>query len=125
MENKFSIGVIGAGTWGMALARSLSMCGHSVVVWSALPEEIDYLNQNRRQVNLPDMVIPDEVVFTKDIFVACDKKDIILFAVPSPYVRSTAKLISLSQKRCSRLLPALIYEYSPIMMSEELSSAVL
>ena len=94
MENIFRIGVIGAGTWGMALARSLSMCGHSVVVWSALPEEIDYLNQNRRQVNLPDMVIPDEIVFTKDVSEACAGKDIILFAVPSPFVRSTAKTVA-------------------------------
>ena len=94
MKNFFSIGVIGAGTWGMALARSLSMCGNSVVVWSALPEEIDYLNQNRRQVNLPDMVIPDDVVFTKDVSVACAGKDIILFAVPSPFVRSTAKTVA-------------------------------
>ena len=94
MENIFKIGVIGAGTWGMALARSLSMCGHSVVVWSALPEEIDYLNQNRRQVNLPDMVIPDEIVFTKDVSEACAGKDIVLFAVPSPFVRSTAKTVA-------------------------------
>ena len=34
------INVIGAGTWGMALARMLSNSGHEVKVWSALPEEI-------------------------------------------------------------------------------------
>lgn len=94
MENKSSIGVIGAGTWGMALARSLSMCGHEVTVWSALPQEIDQLNRDRRQVNLPDMVIPDEIVFTKDVSEVCSSKDILLFAVPSLYVRSTAKTVA-------------------------------
>lgn len=88
------IGIIGAGTWGMALARSLCLCGHSVIVWSALPEEIDQLNQTRRQVNLPYMAIPDEIVFTKDAAEACTDKDIIVFAVPSTFVRSTARKLA-------------------------------
>lgn len=32
-----TIGVLGAGTWGMALSRVLSNHGHKVMVWSALP----------------------------------------------------------------------------------------
>ena len=48
------INVIGAGTWGMALARMLSNSGHEVKVWSALPEEIEQLKTTRRQKNLPD-----------------------------------------------------------------------
>ena len=35
------IGVLGAGTWGMALARMLCVSGNEVTVWSALPQEID------------------------------------------------------------------------------------
>ena len=57
-----SIGVLGAGTWGMALARMLTNLGHSVMVWSALPEEIERLSATRRQPNLPDMVIPDAIL---------------------------------------------------------------
>ena len=94
MESIFKVGVIGAGTWGMALARSLAMCGHEVTVWSALPEEIDQLNRDRRQVNLPDMEIPESIVFTKEVSVVCDSKDIILFAVPSTFVRSTARTLA-------------------------------
>ena len=85
------IGILGAGTWGMALARMLCNSGHDVTVWSALPEEIDELNATHRQKNLPDMVIPDKVAFTKDVKRACENKDIILFAAPSVFVRSTAK----------------------------------
>ena len=94
MENKYNIGIIGAGTWGMALARSLALCGHYVIVWSALPEEIDSLNKTRKQVNLPYMEIPDTVVFTKDAKDVCTDKDIIVFAVPSTFVRSTAKTLA-------------------------------
>lgn len=83
--------VIGAGTWGMALARMLYKSGHKVVVWSALPEEIDQLDKTRMQKNLPNMVIPSEIEFTKDLACGCKGKDILLFAVPSVYVRNTAK----------------------------------
>ena len=34
------IGVLGAGTWGTALARLLCENGHDVTIWSALPEEL-------------------------------------------------------------------------------------
>lgn len=83
-----TIGILGAGTWEMALARMLCNSGHDVTVWSALPAEIDELNATHRQKNLPDMVIPDKVIFTKDVERACKNKDIILFAVPSVFVRA-------------------------------------
>jgi glycerol-3-phosphate dehydrogenase (NAD(P)+) len=86
------IGVLGAGTWGMALARMLSRSGHQVTVWSAIPREIDEFSATRRHPNLPGMVIPDEIRFTKDIQTVCTDRDVLLFAVPSPFVRSTARL---------------------------------
>ena len=88
------IGVIGAGTWGIALARMLCNSGHFVEVWSALPAEIDELNKTRRQRNLPDVELPDGIVFTKSFEEICTDKDILLFAVPSVFVRSTAKKLS-------------------------------
>lgn len=85
------IGVLGAGTWGMALARMLCVSGHEVTVWSAVEEEIDKFSSTRRHPNLPGMVIPAEVGFTKDVEAVCRDKDVLLFAVPSVFVRSTAK----------------------------------
>ena len=86
-----AIGILGAGTWGIALARILSNAGHSVTVWSALPKEIEDLSATHRHPNLPDAVIPDGIFFTKDLETAVSQKEIVLFAVPSPFVRSTAK----------------------------------
>ena len=85
------IGVLGAGTWGMALARMLSKTGHDVMVWSAIEAEIDEYSTTRRHRNLPGMIIPDEIVFTKDIAEVCKDKDILLFAVPSIFVRGTTE----------------------------------
>lgn len=86
-----SIGVLGAGTWGMALARMLYNSGHQVCVWSAVEKEIDEFSVTRKHPNLPGMEIPAGLEFTKDIEAVCANKDILLFAVPSVFVRSTAR----------------------------------
>ena len=85
------IGVLGAGTWGMALARMLQLSGNAVTVWSALEREVEEFSATRRHPNLPGMEIPEGIRFTKDIEEVCRDKEILLFAVPSPFVRATAR----------------------------------
>ena len=87
---KRKIGILGAGTWGMALARMLCVSGHDVLVWSAIEKEINNLSTTRVHPNLPGMKIPEELQLTKSIEEVCKDKDILLFAVPSVFVRSTA-----------------------------------
>ena len=74
--------IVRAGAWGIALARMLCNFGHTVTVWSALPEEIAQLKKTRIQKNLPNMEIPDEIVFTTDLKRVCED-EILLFAVLS------------------------------------------
>lgn len=85
------IGVLGAGTWGMALARVLANKGFEVTVWSALEQEVRDYSATRRHPNLPGMIIPDSIVFTEQMETVCKEKDILIFAVPSVFVRATAK----------------------------------
>ena len=87
---KRKIGILGAGTWGMALARMLCVSGNDVLVWSALGQEIDNLSTTRVHPNLPGMKIPQELKFTKSMEKVCTDKDILMFAVPSVFVRGTA-----------------------------------
>ncbi len=85
------IGVIGAGTWGMALARLLANKDYEVTVYSVIEAELKELSETRRQKNLPGMVIPDSIVFTSDKKQLCEDKDLLLNVVPSVYVRSTIR----------------------------------
>ncbi len=91
MQNIKKVGVLGAGTWGVALARMLCNAGNSVTVWSAVENEIDNLLTNGRHPNFPDVELPKQIAYTKDIKNACFGMDILVFAVPSPFVRATAK----------------------------------
>ncbi len=83
------VGVLGAGTWGTALARMLSNTGNDVVIWSAIESEVEEYSRTRKHPNLPGMEMPNQIDFTADIEKACVDTDIVLFAVPSVFVRST------------------------------------
>ena len=85
------IGVVGAGTWGVALARMLSNAGNTVTIWSAIASEIDQMSATHAHPNLPGMEIPEDIRYTKSIQAVCEGMDILLFAVPSPFVRATAR----------------------------------
>ena len=60
------IAVLGSGTWGIALARVLSLNGHRITVWSKFPEEAKQLDERREAPNLPGVQIPREITFTSD-----------------------------------------------------------
>ncbi len=88
------IGIIGAGSWGTALSALLCGNGHHVMVWSIVKEEIEMLQREREHKDkLPGVKLPPEIVFTVDLEECTAHKDILILAVPSPYVRSTAKLL--------------------------------
>lgn len=85
-----NIGILGAGTWGIALADMLCRSGHQVTVWSALEQEIDALSSTHVHPNLPEVTLSKELHYTKQLRQACAGMDLVVFAVPSPYVRQTA-----------------------------------
>ena len=86
-----NIGILGAGTWGMSIAKMLSETGKNVQVWSALPQEIEFIRENKKHPNLKNIIVPNEITYTINIEELCKNKDIIVFVVPSTFVRSTAK----------------------------------
>lgn len=86
-----SLGIIGAGTWGTALAIMLHNNGHEVTIWSAIKEEIEEMERTRLHHNLPEVVIPECIGLTENLEAAMTEKDILVLAVPSVFVRSTSK----------------------------------
>ena len=89
------ITVLGAGTWGTALAILLAENKHEVTIWSKLPKEIEELDANRSSIkNLPGAVLPGSVVCTTDLEDALEQAEMIVMAVASVFVRETANRIS-------------------------------
>lgn len=83
--------VVGAGTWGTALALLLSHNGHEVTLWTRSESSAKEMSETGRQKNLPDAVIPEDMNITSDMHEALMDKDMIVLAVPSIYVRETAR----------------------------------
>lgn len=86
-----NIGIIGAGSWGIALAVLLHNNGHKVTVWSIIEDEIAMLNaEHEHKDKLPGVKLPSDMRFTTNLEEAVTGKDVVVLAVPSPYTRSTA-----------------------------------
>ena len=86
-----NVSIIGAGSWGTALAFLLHENGHQVTEWSAFEKEAESLRTEHRLKTLPDLVLPDDMEFTSDLERAMKEKDLLVVAVPSIYVRETAR----------------------------------
>ncbi len=90
--NNTKIGVLGAGSWGTALAILLANKGFDVELWSAVETEIELLRTKREHVDrLPGVILPDNICIEADLEKACMDKNVIVFAVASPFVRMTAQ----------------------------------
>ena len=87
------VGVLGAGTWGTALARMLALNGHETALWSPRPRDIDALAKTHYHKHLEGVRIPETILLTKDAQEACAEKDLIVFALPSVAIRQTAQTV--------------------------------
>lgn len=94
------VSVLGAGSWGTALAVLLYNNGHDVILWSALGKEIDTLLGKRENVSkLPGVKIPESIEITVDLEKSLKDVDVAVLAVPSPYTRDTCKRMAPFMKK--------------------------
>ena len=86
------VSIIGAGSWGTALASVLSHNGHEVTIWSVIEEEIRMLEEKREHVTkLPGVILAESIRFTTNLEAAIAERDLLVLAVPSVFTRSTAR----------------------------------
>ena len=89
------IAILGAGSWGVALAKLLSCNQHEITMWSIDPEEVAMLTEYcEHKQKLPGVILPGTVHYTCDPETALKDAEMVVMAVPSPFVRSTAKAVA-------------------------------
>lgn len=90
-EEMANISIIGAGSWGIALAVLLHKNGHQVTVWSAIESEIKMLRkEHEHKDKLPGVILSEDMELTTDLEKAVRGAKVLVMAVPSPYTRSTS-----------------------------------
>ncbi|MBN1493257.1 MAG: NAD(P)-dependent glycerol-3-phosphate dehydrogenase [Candidatus Omnitrophica bacterium] len=104
MKQREKICIIGDGGWGTALALILLKNGHAVTLWSHDPVYAREMARKREnQKFLSGIKLPKKLRISSDIKSAVNESSIIVFAVPTPYLRSVLqrmKKISLTRKIC-------------------------
>lgn len=87
--------VIGAGSWGTAMAVHLARMEKNVVVWNKFQEEIDEIKKaGENKKFLPGVKIPENIDFTTDMASATRDAKVIIFALPSPLTRVVSEELS-------------------------------
>ena len=86
--------VLGAGGWGIGLAMVATRMEHTVTLWSFDEEELEELRRhNQNRLRLPGVFLPRGITLTGDMATAADA-DMIIMAVPSFAIRSTAQALA-------------------------------
>ena len=95
MDEIKKIGVIGAGSFGTALAMTLTQKGHEVTLWARRTEQIEEMRRTRQNPRyLPEIPLPDTLDFTDDLQEAVTDKDLLLMAVPAQTFRGVFTQVS-------------------------------
>jgi glycerol-3-phosphate dehydrogenase (NAD(P)+) len=94
------IAVLGAGSWGTALAVLLAGAGRQVVLWDRNEDRVaEIANARTNTPYLPDVEIPAGVHPTADLEEAVDGRDMLVLAVPSQFLREVVRRLSFSNQR--------------------------
>ncbi len=87
-----TVTVLGAGSWGTALAVHLAHIGHDVRLWGRDPALVDDMRERRANaVYLPDLTLPSAITVTHAIDLALASTDIVVAAIPSHGFRATLR----------------------------------
>lgn len=87
------VGVIGAGSWGTALAILLQTNGCDVTLWSHRASQVEAMEQTGVCDKLPGTLLPKEMHLTADLEKCIRNKALLVMAVPSKATRETAEKI--------------------------------
>ena len=88
------IAVLGAGSWGSALASLLCKNGQDVILWSHRESQVVEMARTGINDKLPNAHLPANLKFSADLEAAVKDRDLLVIAVPSIAERETAKKIA-------------------------------
>jgi len=96
VKKNIKISVFGGGLWGSVLAQHLSRggTGPKVTLWEFFPKLAHELQKTRRHRHIPGFRLDDSVVVTSDLAQAARGAELLLFVLPSTFMRRTARTIS-------------------------------
>ncbi len=87
--------VLGAGSWGTAIAVLLAKKGTDVTLWEFFKENAEQISADRENKKyLPGTILPDNIICTNDLETAVSDADYVVCAVPSKAVDATSRSLA-------------------------------
>ena len=83
--------ILGAGSWGTALAVLWAKCGNDITLWGHNPERAEQLRETRETAYLPGVQLPASIHVTSELR-DCANAELLVVVTPSVAVRSTMEL---------------------------------
>jgi glycerol-3-phosphate dehydrogenase (NAD(P)+) len=96
-KNRYTmkIAIIGAGSWGLAMAKVLAEMKHDICVWVRNSNQCALLQQNFcDEEKLPNIQFPSSIVYTQNIDECVLKSEIVIVATPSKAIRSICEMLN-------------------------------
>lgn len=88
------IGILGAGSWAIALAALLEQNSHDVALWEFNKAEANLIKEKREHpIKLPGVRLADSITVTNDVQSIFGSLDFVIIAVPTQFVRATLKSV--------------------------------
>ena len=127
MKNNLKIAVIGAGSWGTALAVLLAGKGYTVDLWGHRSEHIDALTCDRENKKyLPDITFPAMLQVVHHLKKAVESAAIIIMAVPSHSYRQVFnEMVPFLAVKCSIVSAVKGIENTTLMTMTQVMAQVL
>ena len=95
MQTPLSVAILGAGSWGTALAALIARHGHPAVLWGRDPATVAGINQRHENAHyLPGVALPDALRATTDLAAALKGADLVLVVVPSHAFTETLQALA-------------------------------
>lgn len=83
------VAVLGAGSWGTAIATVLQNNGHQVSLWMRNKEQASKISQSRMNLKyLPETMLSDQIIIETDMNRVLDHAQTVVLAVPTQQIRS-------------------------------------
>ena len=94
-RNGESVSILGAGSWGTALAAQLASNGHNVILWGRDKALLEEITQTRRNdVYLPGCELPRNLRTQTDLTTAVNACHTIVIAIPSTALRKVCEKVA-------------------------------
>ena len=125
MKEKFSIGVIGNGSWATALVKILTDNGQHVNWWVRKPDSIDYIRRRRHNPNYLSSAYFDLnlLSLSDNVNEVVKNSNLIVLAVPSAYIREVLEVLEPGALDNKKILSAIkgLVPSEDVLLNEYLS----